>query len=1347
MDGDDYIDAHYCNPDPQAEYTIFYVGVHAYYGLASFELVVTTQHYAPNIALSSLAYEQAKFDLSVGAFPQLDCGTEISSCEFVPYVFCDQDLYGCCWRYSPMSPTENPNPLWPWSEYDTTIGQYYTKLPVSEFPVLTPGKLAFSLYRGWESSNARMVYSSVSDPSRCKAKMSGQLEFSGGRQLPSLELSFVEKLLTCDLASFQRTKQEMTELTQAMEVAENSGSVQDLIALQLTLGSLSNSDALVGCESFSGRFSVTSQTIHTDTIYSCPWPIASPEWEADPCCNPEVSHRTSCRPRDASRSLTSYLSADETTIKQHCRHWECSNGTVDQWTRSSDNSMCAQVFSQVASLSRLEDLTHFATACRFSIEGKALRGVSCNSDSDCFYGAACVPETKLCAHTPDHVLQCLVDNISEDMSRILYSSWSMIGPTEPEVLKSTIAEKTMDIQCVGPNAIGYRERYEYVPQTVTCVDDCLRNGMQPRCFDVSDPACDIPPECDGGQTEGACYRIWVPIAQDDVGCLDSKICNWFLPDFHPCPYGSDETSCNSECALNSSLSSHVCLDCTQRSNGACLEVESISDEVSCLVPQCSANASISDAQECENFGTCTITCQGCEQEATCLAAGACSSDFEFSDFLVLGATGACIYPSSWTYASGYSCDGANDIVTTIGCANVSVLSASECDSNHMWFEFPTNESSCSTTAGSGCYDTALGAFVSRNASECAICEPQGCLWTAYYTWQVGEWTRGQLRQYMWEPRRYGSQTSLALTVSYPKLNQLLDSAVIIVAAPAYRTDALCRWGASLNLIESISCDCNPSTSSGSCFTQIKNTQMGESTACPYLDTLITARLASVHVRNDTLERQQNCAKLHLSSTPSAQYQLPSNAGVTQALFRGTATNAYWVVKNHLNATVGQILSGGITLDFDFAIDQPLTLCIDIDSSIDVAKIKNKPLLHRFAMLEQADNSIRVLEGSDFQHTYIQPIEYQRASGNTQRACLDVKAQGTYFVVAVVQEYETLSPRVSIAQYYIGAAIYAIIVLFGIIQGGLLLVDREKQKILKLKLIFIAVILLNATIRIIYVLLPANAFGKGMDSIEFIVFELPTFLFFSVFTAIAYLWLVVVMKTYYLGRRGKVSQKEKQLRLGLALGNCFMYLVFVLFIYLIAIVPALAKTSPCFYGNLQTTDNRASYRIKLAYWIFQLVMSILLSAAFLIASVSLLKLVLGLKDTQQKNTGPTPTLAGPLKGLKGRARSQRHYQQIYIISVVAAVCIIFLLIRSCIFLWAAATGRALNVIVFVLLEAIPQAMLLFYVHPFQCFREEGRSSSTRSFRTSYVSSGEMTTRDRITTSSKIVHTTRSEPSSP
>jgi len=247
-------------------------------------------------------------------------------------------------------------------------------------------------------------------------------------------------------------------------------------------------------------------------------------------------------------------------------------------------------------------------------------------------------------------------------------------------------------------------------------------------------------------------------------------------------------------------------------------------------------------------------------------------------------------------------------------------------------------------------------------------------------------------------------------------------------------------------------------------------------------------------------------------------------------------------------------------------------------------------------------------------------------------------------------------------------------------------------------------MVNAAVRMVYIVPPKGAFKKrGIQSVQFIIFELPTFLYFSVFTVIVYLWMIVVMNTKAFGKRNAAKRRARQIRNIFIIINVFMYFIFVIFIYLIAIYSQTTATSPCFLGNLDSAVSTVERSIKIAYWIYQLVVSVVLCLGFMIAAVMLLRIVHHLSKRDLGRSGQR----SPKKSSK---RIKSMDAQMIIITTVAFVCAIFLLVRSCIFLDVAVNSSTLHVIVFCLLEIVPQAMLLFYLHPFKCFREAGRKSS-------------------------------------
>jgi NhaP-type Na+/H+ or K+/H+ antiporter len=86
-----------------------------------------------------------------------------------------------------------------------------------------------------------------------------------------------------------------------------------------------------------------------------------------------------------------------------------------------------------------------------------------------------------------------------------------------------------------------------------------------------------------------------------------------------------------------------------------------------------------------------------------------------------------------------------------------------------------------------------------------------------------------------------------------------------------------------------------------------------------------------------------------------------------------------------------------------------------------------------------------------------------------------------------------------------------------------------------------------------------------------------------------------------------------------------------------------------------------------------------------------------------------------KGRKtgGEVKFAKNADQIRRISLLAGVCTVCLLILCIIFLYAAATGNTIPVLVFVFLEILPSAGFLFYLRPFGIFNLLQRHLDTSS----------------------------------
>jgi hypothetical protein len=1296
LEGDDYVNFYYCNPNMTATTNTFYFGIRGVTpGLNNFSFFASSYQWASPYPLSQYGMVQYTSALSYGATPMLSCSDRVYTCGFTPYTSCDLDrAYDCCYLFSPLPATSLVQTVWPWSEWDESIGVLATDIPWGDSSPIQRGKLAWRLYLSRATNqadgNGTSEILSYSDPSTCTLSLNTNILDSTGKPIDT-SISFTKKQKNCDYHALKAVRQNMKTLSDSL-VGQTDIVQLGLQQTRLVIASLDPTYS--ACQDFVDGFTASTSETSSEDVSFCPFVPGSNEWLNDPCCNPIAAIDTCCLSRPVFRVSAISRSVDSNKIKQTCRSPQCVEGSITEWAELSranadERKGCAATFNKASSLDALGELTRFIDGCRIELVGMDLMGSHCSSDSDCSYGASCNPYTLRCNHTDDNIIDCMAHRMDETTATILFNTWGLSEAVTVPILISELNSRIKTVQCSGSaSALKHRNGYFWSSYIDGCSDTCSLDNRAPFCFDRTSNYCVIDPDCDGAQVDGSCYRFWSSLSSDSVGCLNDHSCNWM-----DCP--NDGSDCQNACENPIPYSSHVCVDCSATS-GKCLAVDSISDEPRCNQGLCSTNSTATSLVDCH--GKCSIGCSNCDDsKSTCESNGICTDSILIKDALYAlqpsgnFENGACLYPSEYDVESNYwICAGTNDFLVPSGCVNVSASDQPSCPT--QWYQYANNEMECMDLNRYGCYDANSESWLHLNESQCLAClDSQGYQWISQYEWQIGEWTDGLIQPLQWIERQYQAPNVMKSAIDYFLLFSMIKSAVTTQFAFSYYTEAQCRYSLPLQLIESTLCDCASTADDPKvCFASTSNVAMGQGRACPFLESSFSTRTVSVHILSTSIPSNAGCQVLSLSFTPPSQFKLDSYQAVSQALFRDSPTNVYWVVINQQNAYIGQIISGGVKIDIPMDLADNLTICIEPDPAISIANVASERII---SMIDTSTSEI----------TPLSSISYMDPNG---KVCAKISKTGTYFASAVVKNYNKQTNRVSIVQYRVGAAIYLACFAFGVVQLILLLRDWEQQRILAYKITFISIILFNDVIRAVYVLLPANTFRGGMDSIQFIVFELPTFLYFSVFTVIIYMWLLVVMKAMLWARRGEVNRRERQMRLGFILANTLMYIVFVIFIYLIAILPAKQKASPCFIGSSDSKSSSVTYRIKLAYWIFQFVIVFLVSIGFTTGAFMLSR-------TFWKSGGGNVTA-------RQTAKKSRYSMQIAIISSVGLTCMVFLLIRSALFLWAAKTGHSLNVIVFVILEVIPQTMLLFYVHPFQCFREEGRSS-TSSSRLGHVSS--------------------------
>jgi hypothetical protein len=169
--------------------------------------------------------------------------------------------------------------------------------------------------------------------------------------------------------------------------------------------------------------------------------------------------------------------ASESAIQASCATPSCSlkqfdnligiqRGIVDSETG------CTATFRKEANTERYNSFLSFINGCQYNILGETLRGITCESDSECFSGVCnrtngrCVQgNAELIDVSPttstyacySHPYQCLVSSIDESTARFMFNNWGLKENVTKEVFSQQLVNRyTMSNACVGPTGIDYR---------------------------------------------------------------------------------------------------------------------------------------------------------------------------------------------------------------------------------------------------------------------------------------------------------------------------------------------------------------------------------------------------------------------------------------------------------------------------------------------------------------------------------------------------------------------------------------------------------------------------------------------------------------------------------------------------------------------------------------------------------------------------------------------------------------------------------------------------------------------------------------------------------------------------
>lgn len=688
IDGIDEITVYgICSPDGTVPWPI-YIGWYSWLGdSCDFILVASTKNMGVRKLLSDDQPQQITRH-SMGGF-LMDCGNEETFLNFFPsFDECNDPIseFSCSSPMCMTAPTLNPYPMLihnkaipsmdylatlPWPRYVTNSENVRRKMVVT---LLLSTSSYPDLYR---------TYVQQSDISQCVLKWNNIYTNEDGEPLVGT-VTFTKKELTCDASALAAQE---AIFKQSISNMANTTNLEALQIQEFYLQNLLFSDVVHGCTDLLGDY--VSRSIEENYTVSgqksCSKIYKSVAYEADPCCTDYQAYYACCQGKDRVYSifLPEETITNVTHVEATCSSITCSSRTLTSYARtlSDQNPLtgntCLEAFKSSASPQVIEDQTAFIRTCRRTLLGDdiSLAGISCETDTDCFYGRTCNNKTKKCNHDDDTVLECFIESLDPTIAQILVLDiWNLPTQATPEVLRSEMKNRFFVNACTGFESILYRPHYTSFQELATCVDACA--GHEPRCFEITD--CEVIPECSFlGDSSTVCWRHWgYYIPPDPQACDDQFQCNWM-----DCGT-SDNATCTADC-LNIT---DVCLSCLDSTCIAVTGTDSNTCTTGCRVGD---TTTVATEAQCDTMGECSLACGGCS-EAACEALGTCVGLSDYQAYLA-GASktnGTCIQKFIvGFYGDVISC-GEGQTALIQGCA--SDITYDECiEGGFIWLTQPT----------------------------------------------------------------------------------------------------------------------------------------------------------------------------------------------------------------------------------------------------------------------------------------------------------------------------------------------------------------------------------------------------------------------------------------------------------------------------------------------------------------------------------------------------------------------------------------------------------------------------------------------------------------------------------
>ena len=507
----------------------------------------------------------------------------------------------------------------------------------------------------------------------------------------------------------------------------------------------------------------------------------------------------------------------------------------------------------------------------------------------------------------------------------------------------------------------------------------------------------------------------------------------------------------------------------------------------------------------------------------------------------------------------------------IGCRELEVLSSDDCIPFEVLFEVEwwwrtwltpaMSETEClnKNDARFGCQQPGPGEFLVWLNEE--DCECRGGISEYAWEWRKGVWNNnGVSRSLQWREIEPIEKYQWAPSLSFELLQTWLEANVEQRFSYAVKSEVICEHEFIVSSMNSLVCDCFSSSDDGGnsqCYDET-NEQVEElvgiSGACSKEESFVKGPSSRVSFGLESISSQ--CTLVNLSIVSEAWFVVPPPRPSISFEFEDKPKRG--IVLNHKGATVGVLRGDGSVLSFSVLENvNSFSVCLLISSENQTDVSSKYPILD-FGYSEESIGTIYPLGLTDVNATIVFTSPFWCATILMSDIPVDGTNNVRLFPIQRVEDYETeeeeYTSRKTRALMYTLGVCYC--VCFGFLSFYLVTVLRATSKSPMLGIIsFLFVIL--CVFRVVFMFGYPNGIFDGNELAEFVVFEIPTFLLFSVVIVSIFFWKKLATRKKFFG--GDTTKLRGVILLGLA---CVWLLWVIVTIVYAEVILQEDGESPC-----------------------------------------------------------------------------------------------------------------------------------------------------------------------------------------